>query len=279
MKKLSIITINYNDADGLKKTIESVINQSFKDFEYIVIDGNSSDSSKEVLEEFKDKIDIAISEPDSGIYNAMNKGASFASGQYLLFLNSGDKLHNNEVLEELFSLDPSADIVSSRCLDYDKKRIYIKIPPKYISLYTFRRGSIPHPSSIIKTEIFNKVGGFIEKYRIMSDWCFFIDALIINRCTYETTKIILTDFNRYGISSTQGSSELDDTTLFLKQRFGSILNDYGNLEDEALFNVCYWISSSKGLKKKFLYFPYKVINRIFNLRNNLNKMIGVKRIK
>ena len=90
--KLSIVTINYNDAIGLERTIQSVITQTFKDFEYIIIDGNSTDGSKEIIKKYSEKIQVAISEPDTGIYNAMNKGAALAKGEYLLFLNSGDNL-------------------------------------------------------------------------------------------------------------------------------------------------------------------------------------------
>lgn len=276
MKKLSIITINYNDADGLKKTIESVINQSFRDFEYIVIDGNSTDGSKEVLEKYKDKIDIAISEPDSGIYNAMNKGASHATGEYLLFLNSGDNLHNNEVLTKLFDLSPEADIISCITLNYGEKISYLKYPPHLISLYTFVYGSLPHPSSIIKKEIFNKTGGYLEDYRIISDKCFFIDALLINRASYSFTDIVLTDFNRNGISTNKGHLESEKMKDFLKKRFGYIMNDYGNPNDETIFNVAYWIKQQKGFKKKLLLCSCRLINRAFRLRNNLGKVIGLK---
>ena len=86
--KLSIITINYNNCDGLRKTIESVIAQTTRDFEYIVIDGGSTDGSVDVIKEYADYIDYWVSEPDKGIYNAMNKGTRAAHGDFLLFLNS-----------------------------------------------------------------------------------------------------------------------------------------------------------------------------------------------
>jgi glycosyltransferase involved in cell wall biosynthesis len=88
--KLSVITINYNNAIGLRKTIESVVNQTFRDYEYIIIDGGSTDGSVDVIKEYADKIDYWVSEPDKGIYNAMNKGVAAAHGEYTNFLNSGD---------------------------------------------------------------------------------------------------------------------------------------------------------------------------------------------
>ena len=103
MNKISIITVNYNDREGLKKTIESVINQTWQDFEFIIIDGGSTDGSREVIEQYKDKIDYWISEPDKGIYNAMNKGIKAASGEFLLFLNSGDRLIDKNITEKVIS--------------------------------------------------------------------------------------------------------------------------------------------------------------------------------
>ena len=90
--KISIITINYNNKSGLEKTIESVLQQTYDNIEYLVIDGNSTDGSKDVIKKYKHRISYWVSEPDSGIYNAMNKGGTKATGDYLLFLNSGDVL-------------------------------------------------------------------------------------------------------------------------------------------------------------------------------------------
>lgn len=276
--KLSIITINYNDKNGLEKTIKSVIAQSFKDFQYIVIDGGSNDGSKDVIETYKKDLDVAISEKDSGIYNAMNKGASYAKGEYLLFLNSGDELYDDTVLSQVFSNQLTTDIVSCQCLNYNEKCAWVKIPPKNVSLYTFIGGSsLPHPSSFIKNEIFDRVGGYLEKYRIISDWCFFIDALLIYRCSYSTLPITTTRFNCFGISSTNASLERTACQDFLYERFGRIMDDYIPLEDEAICNCVYWLTSQKGAIKKIIRFPFKMFNRLINGRNYLSKRIGIKR--
>ena len=97
--KLSIITINYNNQEGLKKTIESVVSQTMRDFEWIVIDGGSTDGGKEIIEQNKQCLDYWCSEPDKGIYHAMNKGIRASHGDYLMFLNSGDSLYDNKVIE------------------------------------------------------------------------------------------------------------------------------------------------------------------------------------
>ena len=88
--KLSIITVNYNDAKGLERTIKSVISQSYHDFEFIVIDGGSSDESQDIIQKYERHIDYWVSEPDGGIYQGMNKGLRQAKGDYVNFMNSGD---------------------------------------------------------------------------------------------------------------------------------------------------------------------------------------------
>lgn len=276
--KLSIITINYNDKEGLENTIKSVVSQTFRDFQYIVVDGGSTDGSVDVIDRYKNGLDIAISEKDNGIYNAMNKGAKIASGEYLLFLNSGDSLIDNTVLEQAFKAMPESDIVSCQCLDYDDKHSYLKIPPKHISLFTFTSSSLPHPSSFIKKELFDRIGGYIEDYKVMSDWCFFVDALLIDRCSYSTLPITLSKFNCFGISSTNTSIESEQYPLFLKNRFGRIIDDYAPLEDEAMCNCVFWISKQKGLKKKILKLPFAILNRLIGGRNATSRRIGVKRL-
>ena len=114
MKQISIITINYNNASGLEKTIRSVVEQTYNEYEYIIIDGASSDKSKEVIQEYQRYIDFWCSEKDSGIYNAMNKGIQKASGEYLLFLNSGDVLNNSAVLADIHGFLSGEDIVYGR---------------------------------------------------------------------------------------------------------------------------------------------------------------------
>ena len=98
--KFTVITINYNNADGLRQTILSVVGQTCDDYEYVIIDGGSTDGSVEVIKEREDKISYWVSEKDGGIYNAMNKGVKAARGEYLIFMNSGDIFYDNKVLSD-----------------------------------------------------------------------------------------------------------------------------------------------------------------------------------
>ena len=119
--KYSIITVNYNNKDGLKKTIESVIHQSYRDFEYIIIDGGSTDGSAELLKEYSDKITYWVSEPDKGIYNGMNKGIAKATGDYLNFMNSGDCFYADDVLQHVADYNYNADFIVGRDYHYSER--------------------------------------------------------------------------------------------------------------------------------------------------------------
>ena len=123
MKKLSLITINQNNAEGLRRTIESVVFQTYIDYEYIVIDGASTDESVNILKQYDNRITFWISEPDTGIYNAMNKGILKATGDYCLFLNSGDWLSDDRVLEEVFLHEITEDIVCGNAV-FEKSHLH-----------------------------------------------------------------------------------------------------------------------------------------------------------
>lgn len=280
MKKLSIITIAYNNKNGLKLTIDSVINQtSYSQIEYIVVDGGSNDGTKELLMSYSGKLQKWISEPDSGIYNAMNKGARMATGEYLLFLNSGDNFADSKVIEKLLAYEPSADIVSGICVDYTDKEYIYHYPPKDVTLYTLIYGSLSHPASIIRRTLFESIGGYRENHKIISDWVFFVEALLIKRCSYSAVPLLMVYFNCEGISSASPSMENNEKMLFLEDAFGSVLRDYIDVNDESVSNVMYWVCGLRGISKKITVFPFKVINRILTLRRRLGKRIGIRIVK
>ncbi|MDO5332354.1 MAG: glycosyltransferase family 2 protein, partial [Bacillota bacterium] len=172
--KLSIITVNLNNCDGLKKTIESVIAQTFTDFEWIVIDGGSTDGSKELIEQNSGNLAYWISEKDNGVYNAMNKGVYHAAGSYILFLNSGDYLTDNSVLETVFSNEYDSDILYGDIIICDganiiERRAYDDI----LSFSYLLKWSIGHPSSFIKRQLLIDFP-YNESYKIVSDKEFFL---------------------------------------------------------------------------------------------------------
>ena len=203
--KLSIITINYNNRDGLRKTIESVVSQTFSDFEYVVIDGGSNDGSVEVIKDYADKIGYWVSERDKGIYNAMNKGAFAAHGEYLLFLNSGDILCDEHVIANVFEYELEADIVCGDIIDDKGGRMNA---PEKVTMEYFLLGSLPHPSSFVRRRLFD-VHPYDERFKIAGDWEFFMYHLIVRNITYKHIDITVSLFDTTGISSSTSKDQHD----------------------------------------------------------------------
>ncbi|WP_456439188.1 glycosyltransferase family 2 protein [Psychroserpens sp.] len=200
---ISIITINYNDKEGLGSTISSVINQNFENFEYIVIDGNSTDGSKEIIEANKKYFSSWVSEDDTGIYNAMNKGIKIAKGKYLLFLNSGDTLYDNLVLSDVaLYLKEDDDIYYGDLQLMFENRNTIKTFPDKLNFSFFsNRGYLPHPATFIKRTLFNSVHLYNEDFKIVADWDFLVCAIFKHNAAYKHIKRVVSVFDKNGISS------------------------------------------------------------------------------
>ena len=199
---LSIITINYNNAVGLLKTIQSVINQSFNDFEFIIIDGNSDDESTELIKKYANKIAYSISEPDDGIYFAQNKGISIAKGEYFLFLNSGDFLISNDVLQKVFMLNSKEDILAcDMVFDYGNGKLLNKSQPDTLTYFYMMESSLWHPATFIKGDLFKKYDTYDTDYKIASDYDFFLKTTIVNNVSYKHISVVLSVFDTSGISS------------------------------------------------------------------------------
>lgn len=215
--KLSIITINYNNADGLYKTAESVRKQTCKQFEWIVIDGGSTDNSVEIIRKYETDISNWVSERDKGIYNAMNKGVSYASGEYCLFLNSGDILFSEDSIKRLLTFDLTADIISSNLMKKGQNYTYAVLPD--CITYNFMIGtSLPHPSTLIKRDHLIK-NPYNENYKIISDWAFFFDELIIRDASYQHLDFPLSVFFLDGISNTNRKKGVEERKIHLMKYF------------------------------------------------------------
>lgn len=228
MTKLSIITVNYNNYSGLEKTIKSVISQNIHEYEYIIIDGNSTDKSKYVIESYKNSIDIWVSEPDKGIYNAMNKGVEMAKGEYLLFLNSGDYFYDNQVLAKNIEHVNIFDLIAFDIQEKGQGIDRIKSHPREITFEYLFNNTLAHQSVFIKRELFKNVGLYDENLRIVSDWKFFINAFVYNRCSYKTVNQPLTVYSLDGISSTGEGTFIrkKEREIILKKEFHLFYNNY-----------------------------------------------------
>ena len=293
MNKLTIITINYNNASGLKKTMESVLNQTSKDFEYIIVDGTAPQPPKggvvadlEVITQFiSEKLHTEngytsctwlspfgevgggfYSEPDSGIYNAMNKGIRMAKGEYIHFLNSGDWLVDEHVVEKMLKelrsfesgvLSKELELNSSELgvnssefgvrgsnLGFETTPIDIFVGNKImvrpdgkvryghndkrpVTALTFYRGTIEHTSAYIRRAMFDVVGMYDETLRIVSDYKWYFDAVLNHNALVAFTDIYVSYFDNTGISSTNLALDKAERRQVLEQMLPpAVLADY-----------------------------------------------------
>jgi Glycosyltransferases involved in cell wall biogenesis len=214
--KISIITINRNNESGLKRTIESVISQSLTDFEYIIIDGASTDGSKDVIKQYEDKITYWVSEPDSGIYQAMNKGIQKATGEYCLFLNSGDYLVDGAVLSDFSNIGFSEDIVSGNMMlvfDNGSTCLWESETVDEFSFEAIYKRSLPHQATFIKTKLFDQYGDYNEQNKIVSDREFFLKVLIVENVSYAHFNRLVSYYNMNGISAQSSMTTIHEQEL------------------------------------------------------------------
>lgn len=230
---ISIITVNLDDVKGLERTFKSVFEQSWQEFEYILIDGGSTDGSKEFVESREEYLNYWASEPDKGIFNAMNKGVAKAAGEYLLFLNSGDYLINKNILEKVIKHLKDQDLVYCNMEMFDSEKRYIKSFPQELSFAFFVDHSLPHPATFIKKKVLLEAGLYDESLKISSDWKFFIDAVCKMNCSYLYVNECLTAFNLFGISSSEKmrGEMYQERENFLKENYSAFLKDCMHLEN------------------------------------------------
>lgn len=200
--KISIITINYNNGEGLERTIQSVINQDNSlSIEHLVIDGGSIDNSREIIDKYQTHIAYQCSEKDRGIYHAMNKGIAHATGEYLLFLNSGDFLEPDSIVKVGNQLS-GEDIVYGDLYFQDLKgnRTPMLYPEKPTTEYLFEK-SLGHPATFFRRNLFEKYA-YNESLKIVSDWEFLFRKIVMERCSVKHTPIFISTFMTDGISCT-----------------------------------------------------------------------------
>jgi glycosyltransferase involved in cell wall biosynthesis len=233
--RYSIITINYNNKDGLIRTIKSVVNQIYEDYEYIIIDGGSNDGSVNIIKQYAKDITYWISEKDNGVYHAMNKGVAQAHGDYLIFMNSGDSFHAPNILNSVS--DFQDDIICGKVLKGEST-----IPSGHhkstISLVDLMRGSLPHQAMFIKRELMKK-HPYDENYKILSDWKFCIEAIVFDNCSFCNINTIIADYDTSGISTNSNGLLPEERGRILKELLPPrIVEDYNRLApvDDELLN-------------------------------------------
>ncbi len=220
---LSIITINYNNKRGLQNTIDTVLLQSYKDFEWILIDGCSDDGSKEIIVNNSSLFAYWCSEKDGGIYNGMNKGILHSKGDYLLFLNSGDCL-NGDILHKCVP-QLTKDIVVGRVKDQQNNKLSYNYCNKDFTAASLYQYSFPHQAVFIKRYLFERYGLYDESYKLLSDWKFFIDSVVWGKTSIRFISDIVSIIEPGGVSSTNKSLYNSEKQRLIDSEFPPLLHD------------------------------------------------------
>lgn len=232
--RLSIITITYNNLVGLRKTADSVLEQTVSDFEWIIIDGASTDGTKEYLAAMAAKLQITncklqiISEPDRGIYNAMNKGIRLAQGEYIQILNAGDCLAATDVTERMLNAlteqtakaGQPIDILYGNMLKVDGKgKLIGKSGYTEYSLRQFYSSTLNHDCAYIRRVLFDDdhYGLYDENLRIVSDWKWYLQAIGLGKVRPVYADIDVTIFDGGGISETNLPLRAQERRLVLEE--------------------------------------------------------------
>lgn len=255
--QLSIITINLNNAAGLKRTMDAISAELSADMEWIIIDGGSSDGSQEIIKSFSRQIAHWTSEPDNGIYDAMNKGVKAAQGEWVWFMNSGD-LPVPGMIKKLLSEDLSDyQIVYGQnfsAINGIKGKLVIK---DYAwTLLSFMNGCIPHQSTLTRRNVLLQTP-FKEQYKIAGCRIFFIETIIQKSLKYKYFPIPLSICDLSGISSTQKNNLLKELDSYLQMTYGdAVCSDLKKLqkfqsvtENRSLFDLIQYSSGRPKLKR------------------------------
>ncbi len=280
--KLSIITINRNNAAGLEKTIKSVASQTFKEFEYVVVDGASTDGSVDVIKKLEPWFAHMkwVSEPDKGIYNAMNKGIHMASGEYVQILNSGDCLASEEVTEQMLEAAAKAGNPSImygnmvKCFPDGRIMVDKCFAGQEITMLGLYTGSLNHDPAYIRRDLFEKYGYYDESLKIVSDWKWFLQAIVLGVEKPHYIDLDVTLFDMTGVSETNKTMGKEERKRVLEQLVPeAVLNDYEHF--------AFPIDQMKRLKRhpwayKMVWFMDRCLFKMEKMKRKNNKITEYK---
>ncbi len=260
MPKVSIIIPSFNSEKVLAAAIESVLNQSFNDFELLIIDGLSTDNTLNIAKSYVDNRIIIISEKDKGIYDAMNKGVALANGLWLYFLGSDDILLDSNVLQRVFEdnkiITENSDFLYANIVLGDTDAIY----GGYRDIFILYKYNISHQAIFVKKDILVNKGYFALKYKILADYYFNIQCFTDNNIKKSYIDIVIA---RYAIDGTS-AKEID--AIFSNEVYDLFINNVKNLSFKTFTKFKVMYGNRKGIKNKLIF----LVNTILLYFANLN---------
>lgn len=271
MKKVSIITVNLNNFEGLTRTMESVLSQTYTDYEYVIVDGGSTDGSREFIEKHADRLSYWCSEPDGGIYNAMNKAVTKATGEYVCFMNSGDSLYSNTTLEDIFSQEQKADILFGDVYrSKNGEKLSIRTFPKHITTEQMFKGGITH-QAIFSRRTLHIEHPYDERYKMIADWFFLIHRLL-DGCEFKHVGRIVCCFDITGYSCTTRTKNDIHEQQFYKAIDGMFPKPVQDDINELIaikksdFSGIISLTAQMGVKGKIISALVKFISKLPSLK-------------
>lgn len=256
---ISVVTVCYNAVATIEETILSVLNQTYPNIEYIIIDGGSTDGTVDIIKKRADRLAYWISEPDKGIYDAMNKGIIEAKGEWVYFLNAGDILASKTILQQMEEhIAPEFRIIRGNIL-----RIYPKFKIKSVGvtkqnpgLMDMFKNTFHHQACLIQASLFKECGLYSVDYKLCSDWKFFFDCIVFYNIKSKYIDLIVAHFKMDGISSR-------NPKLYQKEREDYLIKVYG----EEVYSL---------LSELNQYRKFKIIRGCLKLRQDIVRCLGDK---
>ena len=224
--KFSIITVTYNAGKVLEDTIQSVITQTYKNVEYIIVDGKSTDGTMDIVNRYREHIHTIVSEPDKGLYDAMNKGIRLATGDYLCFLNAGDSFHEDDTLQQMVHTLPGSelpDVMYGETALVNKEGHFVRMrrlsAPETLTWKSFRQGMLVcHQAFFAKRTL---VEPYNLKYRFSADfdWCI---RIMKKAHTLHNTRLTIIDYLDEGMTTQNRKASLKERFRIMAQYYGLI---------------------------------------------------------
>jgi glycosyltransferase involved in cell wall biosynthesis len=261
---ISIVTIVKNKEQAIENTMLSVLAQTYTNMEYIIIDGASTDGTVSKVKKFEEQIKNGmfpnfseanfkwLSEPDTGIYNAMNKGIRLAKGVWINFMNAGDSFFNNAVVQKMLAHAKAQLIYGDIMMIKNGKKYFLQKGQKRLSFLDFYVGYISHPATFFQKELFNLYGVYDEKYKIVSDWAFYIKAIVINGVSTQYINNTVVNYDLTGLSSLAKQKQIEERNdVFRCMIPEKILNDYKKIPISLL--KLFYVLLRWGVKATVFY--------------------------
>jgi glycosyltransferase involved in cell wall biosynthesis len=259
-KKISVITVVRNDKEGVRRTMQSVFEQTYSALEYLVIDGKSTDGTREEIEKNASRLDYFLSEADTGVYDAMNKGIRSATGDYVLFLNAGDYFHAPGSLQALEAGAGTEDFIYGDILYKSPDKEVLIASPDTLTFDFFVRNTLPHPCTLIRRGLFESVGYYDPSIRICADWAFFLISVAKHGARYKHVSVPVTIFMLGGLSSNEETVKREKEKV-LREEFNLFYEEHLRLKEyERRFQS---LRKSKWVSWTAALWPGKIRNILY----------------